>query len=137
MEALKIAGMLVVALVAWAAMWSGIVAMIGVFSGWRSLASRFASQAPPTEQWLTSGRFRTIQGYSGTLYVGGSPAGLHLRVLLPFRPGHPPMVVPWDRIEVTGPAFSLWGEWIELDLDGTTLALSKTVWEAASALRDA
>jgi len=30
--------------------------------------------------------------------MGAGPWGLHLSVLFPFRPGHPPLLIPWQDI---------------------------------------
>jgi hypothetical protein len=38
--------------------------------------------------------------YNGCLTVGGNVEGLYLSVLFLFRPGHPPLFVPW--IEISG-----------------------------------
>jgi hypothetical protein len=32
--------------------------------------------------------------------VGSDPAGLHLEVLFPFRPGHPALFIPWSDVTV-------------------------------------
>ncbi len=36
--------------------------------------------------------------YSGCLTIHSSAEELHLSVLLPFRPGHPPVFIPWDAV---------------------------------------
>jgi hypothetical protein len=32
--------------------------------------------------------------------IGSDPVGLHLAVLFPFRPGHPPLFIPWSEVSV-------------------------------------
>jgi hypothetical protein len=39
--------------------------------------------------------------YSFSLVLGSGPAGLHLATLRPFRPGHPPLFIPWRDITAT------------------------------------
>jgi hypothetical protein len=33
--------------------------------------------------------------------MGARPWGLYLSVLFPFRPGHPPLLIPWQDISAT------------------------------------
>jgi hypothetical protein len=33
--------------------------------------------------------------------MGANQRGLHMSVLFPFRPGHPPLFVPWEDVSVT------------------------------------
>jgi hypothetical protein len=32
--------------------------------------------------------------------IGSDPPGLHLAVLFIFRPGHPPLFIPWSEVSV-------------------------------------
>ena len=38
--------------------------------------------------------------YNGVLTVGVNPAGLYLAVMPLFRPGHPPLFIPWPDVTV-------------------------------------
>lgn len=88
--------------------WSGIVLLVGTLGGWRRLAAAYpATGAEATTTWRFRGGRMGFMNYKGVLDVGVSDAGLHLGVFLPFRVGHPPILVPWDQVEV-GPDKSRW-----------------------------
>jgi hypothetical protein len=85
-------------------MWVGICSMLAVFSGWKSLSSRF-----PSEQIVDGERFRFASAafgqpwfpvnYSNCLFFTVAPTGLRLSILFLFRPLSPPMFIPWSQIE--------------------------------------
>lgn len=78
--------------------WSGVVWIIAQM-GWARFARHYQTDAPPTSR-----RFRFTSGavglsnYNSALHVAIEPEGLHLSVPLPFRPGHPPLLIPWEDI---------------------------------------
>ena len=87
------------------ALWCGVCYVIGNVGGWQRLATAFqATGEEPitTTQWCQSGCFGGAFGtrYSNMLFLGLSPAGLRLSVLLPFRAGHPPLFIPWEAFEI-------------------------------------
>ena len=86
---------------AFALFWSGIAWTIGQAGGWGALARRFRTDAPPDPNaWashVTSGSVGSAR-YNGVLRVWVQPDGLRLAVWAPFRPGHPPVLVPWNEI---------------------------------------
>lgn len=49
---------------------------------------------------MYSGRFGWSK-YDGCLTVGVNADGLYLAVLVFCRPGHPPLFIPWEDIDVT------------------------------------
>lgn len=92
-------------------LWSGTVWVIGQL-GWGSLARRYradGSEIDGSIRWIrfTSGQIG-LSNYSSTLHVGVADDGLHLRVPLLFRPGHPPLLIPWGAIAEVEPRTVLW-----------------------------
>lgn len=88
-------------LAALAAFWSGIVWLIAQLGGWGRLARHFATDAPPAPEARSFSMASGAVGmsrYNGALRVHVQPDGLRLSVLLPFRPGHPPVLIPWAEI---------------------------------------
>lgn len=89
-------GLLIVAGVALAA---GLVAAKSLF-GWRRLAARYRTAEPPGP----GASFRYVSGWVGSsryrngLMLHVQPDGLRLSVLATFRPGHPPLLIPWGEI---------------------------------------
>jgi len=80
------------------AFWCGVVVLIAQF-GWGRLAARYRTEAEAGGRRLrfASGRVG-FASYRSTLHVGIEPDGLHLSVPLLFRPGHPPLFIPWGEV---------------------------------------
>jgi hypothetical protein len=90
-------------------------------SGWHSLAKRFTSDSPPYGETKTVGPFfysiytRFWSHYSSVIRLTAAEDALYLSVLVLFRPGHPPLRIPW--IEITfGKTKLLWKRYIVLRL---------------------
>lgn len=82
--------------------WCVLLFSIGALSGWVSLARRFrliAGFTGPTWRFQ-SARMRWTAHYGNCLTVGADASGLMLSILFLFRPGHPPLLVPWTEISV-------------------------------------
>jgi hypothetical protein len=74
--------------------------------GWRGLAVEYESEGGPAEgEIFRPGR--TMVGsalYGFGVFFAITPDGLRLWTFPMFRPGHPPLLVPWADIERTGEA---------------------------------
>jgi hypothetical protein len=83
--------------IAWVAM-SFLLAHLG---GWAALAHQYpdvrtvGDDGGPT-YYLQSGSVGLVN-YGSCLSIRVYKKGLRLAVLLPFRIGHPPLFIPWDR----------------------------------------
>lgn len=82
--------------------WCGVVLVIAAFSGWMTLSRRFRLTSVFTgPSWaFRSARMRWTCRYGNCLEIGANPEGLKLSVFFPFRPGHPPLLIPWSEISV-------------------------------------
>lgn len=129
--------MLVAFPIGFGAIWSAVCFLLGTVGGWRALGRSYRVAEEPPGAEGTSGRMRGVVGYNYVMHVGGTPEGLYLGVNVLFRPGHPHVVVPWDRVDELGEAFSFWGSWVKLGLPGTSLAIPREVWERARQRRPA
>lgn len=80
--------------------WIAVVWLIARFSGWSKLADVYPSHIPFNETcWaMQSGRLRWNSNYSAILYVCADSQALHLSVFALFRPGNPPLSIPWEDI---------------------------------------
>lgn len=80
--------------------WCGVVWLISRF-GWHRLARHYrATAGRPREgrfEFMGSGSFG-LGDYRGCLIAGVTPPGLYLSVWFLFRPGHPPLLIPWAAI---------------------------------------
>lgn len=74
-------------------------------SGWRRLAQHFRARAEYLGETISTVRypfsvcFRYWTDYSSILHIAADEDGLHLSAMFPFRPGHPPLLIPWREVE--------------------------------------
>ena len=82
--------------------WIAACSAISLLGGWWALARRYASRPGELrKRWrFQSAMMRWMTGYGGCLHVGVTDRGLALSVLALFRPGHPPLSIPWEDIRV-------------------------------------
>jgi len=100
---LTLAIVIALSVAGFAVFWMLIVWLISAVGGWRSLAAHYRSDLPFTGRtWsFRSGLMGGMARYNGLLTVGVNPAGLYLAVMPLFRPGHPPLFIPWPDLTVT------------------------------------
>jgi hypothetical protein len=56
--------------------------------------------------------------YSGIIRITATADALYLSVFLPFRPGHPPLRIPWNEITFSKDKF-FWKSYVVLTLGKT------------------
>ena len=80
-----------------------IMAVMGKISGWGRLAERYtaAGVVPGNLHRFRSARIGWA-GYNNCLTFGGDMRGLYVAMFPLFRPGHPPLYIPWHDLEVYG-----------------------------------
>jgi hypothetical protein len=73
--------------------------LIGQLFGWGRLARHYLTREPFTgiKRHFRSGKIG-LSNYSGCLTVGTNSEGLYLAVVFLFRPGHPPLFIPWGDV---------------------------------------
>lgn len=85
-------------------MWVLVLHALSRMGGWRDLAESYGTAVSVDGQTFDGQTFRFRSGRLGTvnynscLTLTAGAAGLRLAVLLPFRAGHHPFVVPWAEI---------------------------------------
>jgi hypothetical protein len=79
---------------------SGASYLLSWVSGWHKLAQRYRFEREFVgERWrFQSAGMRWNTAYRGILTVGANAEGLYLAVAFLFRPGHPPLLIPWREI---------------------------------------
>lgn len=90
--------------------WCAIIALVSALGGWHRLARMFPAEQtsfrisdPDAARYYFASMsmgppyFPTNYGSCLTIAVGN--AGIELRVALPFRFLHPPLLIPWNAIE--------------------------------------
>jgi hypothetical protein len=83
--------------------WCLICLAIAHVGGWRKLAKKYRTDRLVDGQLLRFvsmqiGYFPTMGSYRQVIFVSLSPEGLGLSLFLPFRCGHPPLLIPWSAI---------------------------------------
>jgi len=86
-----------------------------MLGGWRGLAKTYRHAGSFQGKVR---RFQTISmkrwtAYGSCVHIGANQEGLFLSVFFPFRPGHPPLFIPWRDISTTEVRF-LGGKRLEL-----------------------
>lgn len=91
--------------------WIAVCLLISHFSGWFRLGGRFKAEKP-----AGGSSFNFVSGsmnhglrpvfyaisFRSCLIVSFDPTGLSLKMLAPFRPGHPPLLIPWSGFQSAG-----------------------------------
>jgi hypothetical protein len=101
---------LIVWLLAATIIWFAVCQLVSVFSGWRFLARHYrtGSKFSGTKLPFESG---DLDGWSlsQALVLGCGDGGLYLATIAIFRPGHAPLLVPWNDVH----AIRQRGRWMD------------------------
>ena len=84
-------------------LWCSIVFLISLAGGWRALGKRYSAKDMEVagQRWeMESGSMRVLMRYRHILTIVANTRGLYLSVMFFFRPGHPPLFIPWEHIEI-------------------------------------
>lgn len=91
------------------AMWLAVTGLLGTVGGWSELARHYGDpgEAPRGSSIEVRGSSLSLRGgwiplptnYNRCVTVTLSGTGLHLRVMFLFRFRHPPLLIPWTRVE--------------------------------------
>jgi hypothetical protein len=94
-----IVALVVLALPLW---WWFVLWATSWFTGWRALARHYRRDAPfAGPSWRFQSARVGWSDYNACLRIGVSAEGLFLAALLPFRPGHPPLLLPWSDLDAS------------------------------------
>jgi hypothetical protein len=92
------------------AMWYGVTSLLSRVSGWARLADVYSGHAPDglNWHWFSSGKigYKAIPilfrvNYNNALCVAADAEYIYLKVLPPFRPGSPLLMIPLSDITIT------------------------------------
>ncbi|MBK8935450.1 MAG: hypothetical protein KBA85_02505 [Chloroflexi bacterium] len=129
METLQIMVIILGSILAFILFWIAIIWLIAQLSGWSKLADVYPAHTPFNETcWsMQSGRFRGYSNYSGILHVCADSRALHLSTFILFRPGNPPLSIPWEDITSKSQTFGI--ELRFFRADGVPLLISRQLAE--------
>lgn len=109
---------LIIALpVAFGLIWAFVSLLISLLSGWGRLARHYRTDVVPKGKSL--GNYWLLMGpanYRGVTTLQPSSEGLYLSILLLFRLGHPPLLIPWNHIRVHSSVRNNGFNWVTLEI---------------------
>jgi len=90
-------------------LWAVVSYIVSFAGGWWKLAQRYRSERPlpAHRRAMQKGQMRFGSRYKSVLTLASDSEGIYLGVMYLFRPGHPPLFVPWTEVEVEAPKRSL------------------------------
>jgi hypothetical protein len=99
-------------------LWCTVCLVLSRVGGWALLARRFRSDPRfPGKTWgWQSARMRSFCNYNHCLTFGSDPSGLYMSVMLLFRIGSPPLLIPWTEVTVWKRRKILFFRFVELRL---------------------
>lgn len=99
---LSIPLLLLLFLVFFVVLWTGVTMLLAYLSGWRALARRFRGRlsAPEDAVDFASGSIRrwVPVRYRSVLNVSAGRDGVGLSVFPLFAPANPPLAIPWEAV---------------------------------------
>lgn len=109
---------LIAAVWGFALFWCVLLMVIAGSCGWGRLAKSYrARETPPGRVY----RFQTARigwsNYGGCLTARVSEQGLGLALFPLFRPGHPPLFLPWSVLHVVKVHSHWWSRDVEIDVE--------------------
>ena len=112
---MPVEAIVVLSLLGFVVWWCLLIWCMSWLSGWRTLARHYhlADRFPGRTH-----RFQHLSlgwsNYGGCVTVGSNADGLYLAAMLPVRPGHRPLFIPWSEVR-SAEFFKKWyGSWLEL-----------------------
>lgn len=94
--------------------WFFLCNIIGYTSGWWSLARSYRHNGHFDGKCRRFRNVRMNSGNYGTMTVGADARGLYLAAFFLFRPGHPPLFIPWADVTVILVKGWFWTRYLEL-----------------------
>jgi hypothetical protein len=104
-----------------ASSWVLICYSNSALTGWYRLSQRFTAEQEPSGLTQSAGPFfyavymRWWAHYSCIVRLTVAEDALYLSVILPLRPGHPPLRIPWREVQI-GRATFFWRRYVALTL---------------------
>jgi hypothetical protein len=99
-------------------LWCTVCFLLSRVSGWARLARRFRSDSRfPGPAWgWQSARMAPLCNYNHCLTFGANASGLYMSIMLLFRIGSPPLLIPWPEVTVWRRRKILFFRFVELRL---------------------
>ncbi len=117
-------------------LYAGTMFFTARWSGWSSLAMRYATGREPEGKkfsWQSLGVSKW-GGYNNAVYFLVSDKGLFLRLNKPFGAFHPPLLLPWKDLKWLGEGRIFGLEYVEV---AVPLKSGRNVWRLPKKVADA
>lgn len=112
--------------------WCFICWLLARMGGWSRWADLYPNPAGHRGDvlWMQSGAFGW-SNYNSVLKLSADPQGLALSVILPFRFGHSPILIPWSELEVSRKSgfFGSYATLTAREAPGVKLKLAGGTWD--------
>lgn len=104
--------------------WCSVVLLLSYVGGWRRLHEAFPERGDPAAIGYrsVSGRVGLVS-YKQSLRAAADSDGLHLAVPSLFRPGHPPLFIPWRVMRGRERLRLLWQDSVRVEVGSTGVKL--------------
>jgi hypothetical protein len=104
--------------------WCAVVLLLSRVGGWHRLHEEFPERGDPAAIGYrgVSGRVGLVS-YNQSLRVAATGDGLHLAVPSLFRPGHPPLFIPWRAMRRRERLRLLWQDSVRVEIGSTGVKL--------------
>jgi hypothetical protein len=111
---------------------------IATLGGWTAIARQYPATGTPSGKsfWFQSGRFNWCD-YNGCMTIRITDDGLRLSLPIPFRPGHPPIFLPWSALNVVEVCDRWYGRYVVVEVGSpsiTRIRLPLKIMEQAKVL---
>ncbi|MGJ8656747.1 MAG: hypothetical protein ACSHX6_09865 [Akkermansiaceae bacterium] len=114
--------------------WCFVCFILSFVGGWGRMAKRYPSNNLPTGDRFTSRSLKVgLTNYNRCLTIHANQEGIHLAIWLIFRPGHPPIFLPWSELKNQRPSSFLWINYLRVEVGSpktTTLSIPEKDFKA-------
>jgi hypothetical protein len=93
-------GLMILTALGAAASWPAFFWIAGHLDGWRALAAHYRiprPTSPPDHRFVTLG-LSVMAWYRSSMHLAFTPQGITIAPFIVFRPGHPPLHIPWEEL---------------------------------------
>lgn len=106
--------------------WCFVCLILARVGGWRKLARHYGTDLSPQGARLSwqSGKLNAVS-YNNCLTIDISENGIYLSIMVLFRPGHQPLLIPWSDIHDMRQDSFLWMKYTSLDVGEPKIATVK------------
>lgn len=87
------------------ASWTAVFWIIGQLDGWHALAAHYRISRPtrPFEHRFVTVGLSMMAWYRYSMQIALTPEGITITPFSVFRPGHPPLHIPWSEVVCAQP----------------------------------